>query len=250
MAKRIEIIGLEGIPEVRIGEDLTRLIIEALGRQGERLQDKDIVIITQRIVSKAEGRVVRLSDVLPSPFARQIAALYDKDARQVELVLRESKRIVRMDRGIIIAETRHGFICANAGVDTSNTGEDLASLLPEDPDASAERVRQRLKERLGVDVAVIITDTFGRPWREGITNVAIGAAGIAPLLSYLGQTDPYGYTLKATVVAVIDELAAAAELVMGKVERIPVAVIRGYDYAEGCEGAKALVREPEKDMFR
>lgn len=250
MAKRIEIIGLEGIPEVRIGEDLTRLIIEALGRQGERLQDKDIVIITQRIVSKAEGRVVRLSDVLPSPFARQIAALYDKDARQVELVLRESKRIVRMDRGVIIAETRHGFICANAGVDTSNTGEDLASLLPVDPDASAERVRQRLKERLGVDVAVIITDTFGRPWREGITNVAIGAAGIAPLLSYLGQTDPYGYTLKATVVAVIDELAAAAELVMGKVERIPVAVIRGYDYAEGCEGAKALVREPEKDMFR
>lgn len=250
MANRIEIIGLTSVPEVRVGDDLATLVIAALGRQGERLRDGDIVVITQRIVSKAEGRVLRLADVLPSPFARQIAEQYGKDARQVELVLRESRRIVRMDRGVIIAETHHGFICANAGVDTSNVGEGLACLLPEDPDRSAEGVRQRLAERLGVKVAIIITDTFGRPWREGITNVAIGAAGIAPLLSYLGQSDPYGYTLKATVVAIIDELAAAAELVMGKVSRVPVAIIRGYDFTEGCEGAKALVRAPEKDIFR
>ena len=192
-----------------------------------------------------------LSDVTPSGFAERIAARYDKDPRLVEVVLRESSRVVRMDQGVIITETRHGFICANAGVDQSNVethGE--VALLPLDPDASAAAIRDAIAREAGAEVAVIISDTFGRPWREGCTDVAVGVAGMEALVDYRGVTDPAGHELRATVVAVADELAAAADLVMGKLDRVPAAIVRGYVYQPGETGASALVRPPEGDLFR
>ncbi|MFQ5880292.1 MAG: coenzyme F420-0:L-glutamate ligase, partial [Dehalococcoidia bacterium] len=171
--------------------------------------------------------------------------------RLVEVILRESRRIVRMDRGVLITETRHGFICANAGVDASNVAQDdTVALLPEDPDASAQAIRAKVRDRLGADVAVVISDSFGRPWREGVANVAVGVAGMLALKDYTGQQDPHGYALRVTVMAVADELAAAAELVTGKLDRLPVAIVRGYDYPKGCGKATDLVREPSKDLFR
>jgi coenzyme F420-0:L-glutamate ligase/coenzyme F420-1:gamma-L-glutamate ligase len=207
-------------------------------------------MVTQKAVSKAEGRVVRLDDVEPSAFARQFAEQYGKDARQVEVVLRETRRIVKMDRGILVSETHHGFVCANAGVDASNVGSSVVSLLPVDPDRSAEGIRARLGELAGVAPAVIITDTFGRPWRNGLTNVAIGIAGMEPLYSYAGQRDPYGYELRVTIMALADELASAAELVMGKTAGVPFALVRGVPYERAEGSAKALVRVPEEDIFR
>jgi coenzyme F420-0:L-glutamate ligase/coenzyme F420-1:gamma-L-glutamate ligase len=251
LTPEVRIIGIAGIPEVRSGDDLAALILDAARRQDTPPIDGDVLVVTQKVVSKAEGRVVALSTVEPSGFARQVAAETGKNARHVEVVLRESRRIVRMDRGIIIAETHHGFICANAGVDASNvdrTGQ--VSLLPEDPDASAAEIRRRLRQGTGADVAVIISDTFGRPWREGHANVAVGLAGMEPLLSYSGQADPAGYELRATNMAVADELAAAAELAMGKLDRVPAVVIRGYRYAPGCGTARQLVRRAERDLFR
>jgi coenzyme F420-0:L-glutamate ligase/coenzyme F420-1:gamma-L-glutamate ligase len=199
--------------------------------------------------------------VTPSPFAAAWAAQYGKDPRQVEVVLRETRRIVRMDRGVLLAETHHGFVCANAGVDASNAADlDHLLLLPVDPDASARHLRSALRERTGAGVAVVISDTFGRPWRMGETNVAIGASGIPALRSYVGEQDPAGRTLQVTSIAVVDELAAAAELVMGKLDRVPVAIVRGYTYAQpppepgagasSEDGAAALVRPPETDLFR
>lgn len=247
----VRVIGVEGIPEVRPGDDLGALILDALDRQGLRLEDGDVVVVTQKVVSKAEGRIVDLTTVEPSAFARNIADRTGKDPRHVEVVLRESVRVVRMDRGIIIAETRHGFVCANAGVDASNVGPGpLVTLLPEDPDASAARIRARLVAATGADVAVIISDTFGRPWREGITNVAIGVAGMLPIRSYVGLQDPYGYPLRVSNVAVADELASAAELVTGKLQGVPVAVIKGYDYPRGEGSARMLVRPADRDLFR
>ena len=184
--------------------------------------------MTHKIVSKSEGQLVDLRTITPSALAVRIAEQFGKDARQVDVVLRESARIVRMERGIIICETRHGLICANAAVDASNVAGETVCLLPSDPDASAARIRAGLREQTGADVAVIISDSFGRPWRNGIVNVAIGVAGMHPLTDYRGQTDPSGYDLRVTVMAVADELASAAELVMGKVDKVPVAVIRGY----------------------
>ncbi len=247
----VRIIGVEGIPEVRPGDDLAALILDALGRQGLRLEDGDVVVVTQKVVSKAEGRIVDLTTVEPSAFALNIAHRTGKDPRHVEVVLRESVRVVRMDRGIIIAETRHGFVCANAGVDASNVGPGpLVTILPEDPDASAARIRARLMAATGADVAVIISDTFGRPWREGITNVAIGVAGMLPIRSYVGLQDPYGYPLRVSNVAVADELASAAELVTGKLLGVPVAVIKGYEYPRGEGKARMLVRPADRDLFR
>jgi coenzyme F420-0:L-glutamate ligase/coenzyme F420-1:gamma-L-glutamate ligase len=203
------------------------------------------------VVSKAEGRVVCLRDVVPSGLAREFAETWGKDPRFVEVVLRESRRIVRMDRGMIIAETTHGFICANAGVDASNVpGEDRVSLLPVDPDASAARLRKALEERCGATLGVIVSDTFGRPWREGLTNVAIGVAGLDPLVSYIGQRDPHGHTLRVTELAVADELAAAAGLLMGKLERIPAVLIRGTHFPTAEGRARSLVRSAERDLFR
>lgn len=247
----LQIIPLRNIGEIPPGTDLGRLIFTALREQGLTLQTDDILVITQKIVSKAEGRVVQLSDIQPSEFAQQIAQQWQKDARHVEVVLRESKRIVRMDRGVIISETAHGFICANAGVDESNVnGAELLTLLPDDSDLSAATIRTRLNELSGSQPAVIISDTWGRPWRNGQVNMAIGLAGIQPIADYRGQQDPYGYELRASMIAVADELAAAAELVMGKVDRVPVALIRGYTYTEGEYTARPLVRDSAMDMFR
>jgi coenzyme F420-0:L-glutamate ligase/coenzyme F420-1:gamma-L-glutamate ligase len=215
------------------------------------LKTDDIVVVTHKVVSKAEGRLVDLATVEPSALAKGFAARYAKDPRQIEVVLRESKRIVRMDRGIIISETHHGFVCANAGVDASNVpGDDTVCLLPLDPDASARRLRDALTSLAGGDLAVVVSDSFGRAWRHGITNVAIGVAGMEPLADYRGEIDPYGYPLTASILAVADEIAAAAELVMGKTKGIPVAVIRNFAYEKGSATGQDLLMEPERDLFR
>lgn len=247
----VRILSVPGMPIIVPGDDLARLIQQAAERAALDLQDGDIVVVTQKIVSKAEGCLVSLAEVTPSPLAATFAEQWDKDARQVEVVLRASRRIVKMDRGVIIAETHHGFICANAGVDRSNMeGDDVVAVLPPDPDASARAIRDHLREQSGVDAAVIISDTFGRPWREGLVNVAIGLAGMQANVDYTGQYDAQGYELKVTALSVADELAAAAELVMNKLDNVPVAVIRGYDYPRGDGGLNQLIRDPERDLFR
>jgi len=251
MNSEVRIIPVEGIPEVRPGDDLAAVIMSAVQRQGLAFENGDVVVVTQKVVSKAEGRIVDLARVQPGDFARQIAERWEKDARLVEVVLGESARIVRMDHGVIICETKHGLICANAGVDSSNVERlGTVALLPLDPDRSAGWLRGRIEEGWNVSVAVIITDTFGRPWREGHVNFAIGVAGMLALHDYTGQTDPAGYELRVTSMAVADELAAAAELAHGKLDRVPVAVVRGYAFPEGCGSAKSLLRDAEKDLFR
>jgi coenzyme F420-0:L-glutamate ligase/coenzyme F420-1:gamma-L-glutamate ligase len=248
---RLELIALDGIPEVAPGDDLAAIITSAAGASGLTLADDDVVVVTQKIVSKAEGRLVELDTVEPSALARDWAARWDKDPRQVEVVLRESVSIVRMGPGgLIISRTRHGLVCANAGVDVSNVGGgDVASLLPEDPDASARAIREGLRQRAGATPAVVISDSFGRPWRNGIVNVAIGAAGIEVLLDLREEPDTAGRPMKATIIAVADELASAADLAGGKVEGRPVVVVRGYAWRRSDAGAAALVMEPERDLF-
>lgn len=214
------------------------------------LLDGDVVVVTQKVVSKAEGRLVDLRTVEPSPFARDWARRHGKDPRETEVVLRESARVVKMAGPILICETHHGLICANAGVDRSNVDGEVACLLPADPDASARRLRDGLMARSGATVAVIIADTFGRPWRMGQTNVAIGLAGLAALADYRGQTDVFGRELRVSMLAVADELAAAAELVMGKTAGVPVAVIRGYPWTLAADTARSLIRSPGEDLFR
>ncbi len=249
--KHIEVIGVAGLPEIAPGNELAMLILEACRRGNLELVDSDVVVITQKIVSKAEGCIESLSNVDPSPIASTFARESGKDPRLVELALREAKRIVRMDRGVLITETRHGFVCANSGVDASNVGSpDAATSLPREPDRSAERLQCELQDATGARIAVIISDTFGRPWREGVVNVAIGIAGLNPLNDYRGRTDADGRSLASTVIAVADELAGAAELVMGKLDRIPVAVVRGYRYTPGDDGAASLVRDEARDLFR
>jgi len=252
MPSEIRIIGIAGMPEIKAGDDLAALLAAAAQGQGTAIQSGDVLVVTQKIVSKAEGRVVKLEDVAPSPLAVAISQGHRRDPRHTEIVLRESRRVVRMDRGVIISETYHGFICANAGVDASNVpGATTLCLLPQDPDASARRIRQGVQDLLGVSVAVIISDTFGRPWRNGATNVAIGVAGIDPMLSYVGQEDAHGKTLHTTVLCVADELAAAAELAAGKVLGVPVVLVKGYPYRPSEEAShQALLRDPDKDLFR
>jgi len=248
----VRILGLDGIPQVRPGDDLARLIGDALDRAGLDLVASDILVVTHKIVSKAEGRLVDLREVEPSPLARRFAAAWEKDPRQVEMVLRESERLVRMERGIIIAETAHGFICANAGVDASNVAPEIVCLLPVDPDASAARLRAALEARFGVAPAIVISDSFGRPWRVGIVNVAIGVAGLAPLADYRGQFDAAGYEMHVTVLAVADELASAAELVMHKLTARPVVMIRGYQppTAMPAGTGRDLILDPARNLFR
>ncbi len=243
---------VEGMGEVQPGDDLAGLLLAALAAQQQPLQPGDVLVVAHKVVSKAEGRIIRLSEITdPSPFAHTIAAQARKDARYQEVVLRESRRIVRMDRGVLIAETRTGLICANAGVDESNVaGDDVVLLLPENADQSARLLRAALLERAGVAVAVIIADSFGRPWREGQTNVAIGVAGMDPLVEYAGTQDPYGHTLEVSALAVGDELAGAAELVMGKVDQVPAAVIRGFAYTPAEGSVRRLLRNPMTDLFR
>jgi coenzyme F420-0:L-glutamate ligase/coenzyme F420-1:gamma-L-glutamate ligase len=247
---RYEVLAVTGIPEVRPGDDLCNLIVESTNRQGTPLRGGDVLVVGQKIVSKAEGRLLRLPDVQPSPAAASMAAQLGRDPRLVEVILRESRRIVRMDRGVLITETHHGWVCANAGVDQSNVDRDCVALLPEDPDGSARRLREQIRERAGIEVGLIIADTFGRPWREGLTNVAIGVSGLAPLRSYLGIRDEAGRELQATILAVADELAGAAELVMGKLDRVPVAIVRGLSLVSSDEGSKPLLRDPARDLFR
>jgi coenzyme F420-0:L-glutamate ligase/coenzyme F420-1:gamma-L-glutamate ligase len=239
----ISIAAVEGLPEIREGDDLAALIAERA-----LLEGGDVLVVAQKAVSKAEGRVVRLAKVEPSAEARRLAA--DHDPRRVEVILREAVRLVRTRPPLVIAETRHGFVCASAGVDASNAPEpETVVLLPDDPDDSAARIRERLRELTGKDVGVIVSDSFGRAWRQGTTDVAIGAAGIRPLIDLAGERDPVGYELHATVIAVADELAGAAELVMGKTAGVPAAVVRGVD-AKGEGSAHELVMPTERDLFR
>ena len=247
---QIDIIGLRGIPEITTGDDIPSLIAGAARAAPLKIRDRDIFVVAQKVVSKAEGRVVELDSIYPSEQASQWAKAHDKDARLVEVVLRETRRIVRQERGVMICETHHGFICANAGVDNSNVAPGFVVLLPQDPDASARRLQAALEKEFGGPLAVIISDTFGRPWREGLTNVALGVAGIAPLLDYRGQLDSFGQLLHVTMIAIADEIAAAAELVMGKSYGIPVAIVRGFPYEARHASALELLRPPDKDLFR
>lgn len=236
--------------DVRAGDGLDSVIMRALKESAIDVQDGDILVVAQKIVSKAEGRTVSLDAVKPSVKAARLAKKLDKDARIVELILRESREIVKVQNGIIITETRHGFVCANSGVDQSNLGaENAAVLLPVDPDRSARKLAASFRQA-GKDVAVIITDTFGRPFREGQLNVAIGVAGIPPIKSYIGKKDMFGKELRVTEIAVADEIASAAELVMGKSEGVPVAVVRGYRYKSKKSSSKPLVRKKKNDIFR
>lgn len=248
----VQIIGIESLPIIKTGDNIAELICKAAERQGTPIQNGDILVVTHVIVSRAEGKIVNLDEVAPSEFAKNIAAQYEKDPALVEVVLRESKSIKRMGDGKIITETKHGFICANSGVDKSNApGERIVALLPDDPDNSAEKIRREIKRLTGCDVAVIISDTHGRALREGEINVAIGVAGIKPLRSRRGEKDLFGYVLRVKNTAIVDELASAAELAIGQAdEGIPVAIIRGYKYLKS-ENAKAteLIRPKEKDLF-
>jgi coenzyme F420-0:L-glutamate ligase / coenzyme F420-1:gamma-L-glutamate ligase len=248
---RLEVVGVEGLPEIEPGDDLAAQIVEASRVNGDPLVDRDIVVITSKIVSKAEGCAVELDDVEPSSFAVSWAERWDKDPRVVEVVLRESKRIIRQIGPVLITETHHGFCCANAGVDQSSSGaHGRVLVLPKDSDASARRFRQRFAE-LGVDVAVVISDTFGRPWREGQTDIAIGVAGIHPLRSYIGEVDPHGHEFRVQEICTVDELAAAAELVKGNTSRVPVAVLRGYEWTTDDDATMApVLRDSERDLFR
>jgi coenzyme F420-0:L-glutamate ligase / coenzyme F420-1:gamma-L-glutamate ligase len=246
----LRVIGIPGLPEVSAGDRLGDLIAEAIRRAAIQVHSKDIIVVTQKIVSKAEDRVVRLDSIRPSSLASDWAEAHGRDPRLVELVLSQARRVVRMDRGVLIVETEHGFVCANGGVDVSNTRPGTVTLLPKDPDASAQGIRQSLEQNFPVKLAVIVSDTFGRPWRDGLVNVALGVAGLNPLQDYRGTTDSWGQPLSATVIALADELAAAAELVMKKTRGIPVVLIRGVDYSESEGTGQQLIRSAEHDLFR
>jgi coenzyme F420-0:L-glutamate ligase/coenzyme F420-1:gamma-L-glutamate ligase len=271
----LHIVAVHGIPEITPGIDLGPVIAAAAARSGRPIEAGDILVVAQKIVSKAEGALVRLDEVVASAAAEEWASANGKDPRVIEVILRESKRIVRMERGVLIAETRHGFVCANAGVDASNVEPGYVTVLPRDPDASAEGLRVALWNAsdslrsaslsLGSasvssgsaslsgerpPIAVIVSDTFGRPWREGVVNVALGVAGLRPLLDYRGCRDPHGRELQSTVIAVADELAGAAEMVMRKTARVPVAIVRGAAEWLGEGSAAQLVRDASRDLFR
>jgi coenzyme F420-0:L-glutamate ligase / coenzyme F420-1:gamma-L-glutamate ligase len=252
----IQIIPLRLSADIRPNDELDALILRSLEQRQEQIFDNDVLVVAHKIVSKAEGRVVNLEHIKPSVESLKIAEEDGKDPRIMELILDESKEMIRHSNGVIIVETRHGFICANAGVDQSNVEDSVnhAVLLPVDADASANKIRESLREKTGgKDFAVIITDTFGRPFREGQTNVAIGIAGIEPIKSYVGSSDMYGKKLRVTEIAVVDEIASAAELAMGKLERVPVVIIRGYKYQKPEKESSTvskLIRPKEKDLFR
>jgi len=248
----LTILPVMGLPDIKKGDDLGKLILGKVEEQGDEFQQGDIAVVSQKIVSKAEGRILPLAKIIPSDFAKTIATETGKDPRQVEVVLRESKKIIRMRAGHLITETSHGFICANAGVDQSNVGtkRDSVALLPRDSDASADRIRKTIHHTTGKDVPVIITDTFGRAWRIGQVNFAIGISGMKPIHDYRGTKDMYRQTLQVTEIAVADELASAAELVMNKADRVPVAIVRGYRAPRGRGRVKDLIRPEEFDLFR
>jgi coenzyme F420-0:L-glutamate ligase/coenzyme F420-1:gamma-L-glutamate ligase len=246
----IELISIPGLPEIREGDDLSRVIFAAARKARIIFQNADIVVIAQKVVSKAEGRTARLSSIVPSAHATQLAAKGGRDPRLVEIILRESRRIVR-EHPVLIVETHHGFVCANAGVDHSNVpGDEVVTLLPTDPDRSARLLAEALKRLSRKRIAVVISDTFGRPWRLGLTNVAIGAAGIPVLLDLRGTRDRDLKPLQATILAIADDLAAAGGLVMGKREGLPAVIIRGYKYRPAQEPAAKIIRPAREDLFR
>ncbi|HYN70442.1 MAG TPA: coenzyme F420-0:L-glutamate ligase [Candidatus Eisenbacteria bacterium] len=246
---------LEGIPEIRPGDDLPALIVAALEATAGALPVRaaDVIVVTQKIVSKAEGAIVDLATIQPRTEAIAFAERWDREPRQVEVVLREARRVVRMDNGVVITETAHGFICANGGIDASNVGPEsgsIVTLLPVDPDASAARIRAAISERYGLDVPVIVSDSFGRPWRWGIVDVAIGVSGLLPLEDLRGTPDRDGRVMRSTVRAVADEIASAAELALGKVAARPVAIVRGASFVRGEGSIRDVLIPPEFDLFR
>jgi len=251
----IEVLALDGIPEIRVRDDLARLIGDALERTPGALPltNEDVLVVTQKVVSKAEGAIVDLTGIVPGPDALEFAERYGRDARQVQVVLDEARRVVRMEEGVLITETPHGFVCANGGVDASNVGPDsgsLVTLLPRDPDASAAGIRSALRTRFGVDVPVIVSDSFGRPWRWGIVDVVIGVSGLLPLDDLRGAPDADGRVMRSTVRAVADELASAAELALGKTARRPVALVRGAGFTRGDGSIREIVMPAANDLFR
>ena len=246
----LHVAAVDGIPDVTRGDDIAALIAAAVAGEGRRVEAGDVFVVAQKIVSKAEGATVRLDDVTPSPKAAEWAAANGKDARVIEVVFRQSRRIVRMEGGILIAETHHGFVCANAGVDASNAPPGFVTVLPDDPDASAARLRGALTAAFGCPVAVIVSDTFGRAWREGAINVALGVAGLQPFVDYRGTLDRYGRPLTSTTIAIADELAGAAEIVTRKSAGTPVAIVRGAAEWMGEGTGRMLVREASRDLFR
>jgi coenzyme F420-0:L-glutamate ligase/coenzyme F420-1:gamma-L-glutamate ligase len=253
MPSLVTLYGIEGLPEFKPNDDVGALLVNACETQGMPLESGDVLVVTQKIVSKAEGQVVDLRNITPSALAIDFATRWEKDPRAVEVVLGEAVRVVRMENGIMITETRHGFVCANSGVDASNVGtgsQDFVVLLPKDSDASARRIRDQVRKLTGVEIAVIVSDTFGRAWREGAGDVAIGVAGIEPLWDYRGDHDNDGRELHSTVIAVADEIAAATELVTNKLTRVPAAIVRGYAYKPGESGIAPMIRERDKDLFR
>ncbi len=251
---RLEVFALGGIPEVRPGDDLPALLVAATRSAGVLpLREDDVLVVTQKVVSKAEGAIVDLTTVEPRPEAVEFARRWDRDPRQLEVVLREARRVVRMTNGVVITETPHGFICANGGVDASNVGPEsgnVATLLPSDPDASADRIRAAVREAFGVDVPVIVSDSFGRPWRWGITDVAIGVSGLRPIDDLRGSPDADGRIMKSTIRATADEIATAAELAMGKIARRPAAIVRGASPTRGEGRIADCLMPAEYDLFR
>jgi len=248
---KLELFGLRSLPEVFPRDDLALLVSDAALREGLEIHAGDLIVLAQKIVSKAEGRIVRLNQVKPSEPAREWAKTLGEDARFLEVVLRESRRIVRMTERVLLVETHHGFTCANAGVDRSNVpGKDCVTCLPCDPDSSARKFVAGIRKRCGARVAVVISDTFGRPWRLGLTNVAIGAAGFEVLRDLRGTRDAAGHRLQATILAAADDLAAAAGLLMSKQGGVPAVVIRGYSYRQASDTARRLIRPAAEDLFR
>jgi len=252
--RRVEVLALEGIPEVRPGDDLPALIVAALrGTPGALpARDDDVLVVTQKVVSKAEGAIVDLRTIAPRPEAVEFARRWDRDARQVEVVLQQAVRVVRMDNGVVITETPHGFICANGGIDASNVGEragEIVTLLPRDPDGSAARIRDAVRSGTGQDVPVIVSDSFGRPWRWGIVDVAIGVSGLEPLEDLRGSPDHDGRVMRSTVRAVADELASAAELAFGKIDGRPAALVRGATFQRGEGSIRDVLMPAQFDLF-
>jgi coenzyme F420-0:L-glutamate ligase/coenzyme F420-1:gamma-L-glutamate ligase len=255
VADRVEAVAIEGLGEIVPGDDLPALIADALAASTGvlPLRDDDVLVVTQKVVSKAEGAIVDLTTIEPRPVAVEFARRYDRDARQVEVVLREATRVIRMANGVVITETPHGFVCANGGIDASNVGPgsgDIVTLLPADPDASAERIRAAVRDRLGHDLPVIVSDSFGRPWRFGIVDVAIGVSGIEPLDDLRGTPDADGRVMKSTVRAVADEIASVAELVFGKTGRHPIALVRGAAFNRGDGHIRDVIMPAQMDLFR
>jgi coenzyme F420-0:L-glutamate ligase / coenzyme F420-1:gamma-L-glutamate ligase len=255
VADRIEAVAVPGLGEIRPGDDLPRLIAEALSHAADLgpVRDDDVLVVTQKVVSKAEDAFVDLTTVTPRPEAVAFAERWDRDARQVEVVLREARRVVRMDNGVIITQTHHGFVCANGGIDASNVGPgsgDVVTLLPRDPDASAAAIRVAVRERVGQDVPVVVSDSFGRPWRFGIVDIAIGVSGLLPLDDLRGTPDADGRVMRSTVRAVADEIASAAELVLGKTAARPIALVRGASFRRGEARITDALIPDTMDLFR